>query len=330
MSFVCLTALIEGLVGSSSEISNVFEIEDEINQDWSESDTDTDGFDSADDIEEGGGEEIKSTSTSDDQPLLLPGTVSPTEMSPTDEQGPAVSTDPPTVAPTGNETPRRVAFPPTVPKSPSSMGIPSPRKRMDSLDGLNRAKPSPLAQIYSNKLSSSHQPHGLSSSSSNVSRGASFHRRSASTSAHEGTAHRRAFSQSTVMSGPVRPPSTIHEGRVAFARDPSPVARSATQASNLTQQMAVSAPLSATLGQVGGFVATGQDTIGKASDVLETGDMGIVESKMDGRVKEMEERMGKMTDLLERILDRLPPPVDSRRNSSMIRGGGTDSGDGES
>lgn len=325
-------ALIEGLVGSSSEISNVFEIEDEINQDWSESDTDTDGFDSAEDEEEGGGgdgeDEPKAAATASDlldHPVFSPGTLSPEQLSPASEHARAASTPP--SAPGAAETPRRVAFPPSVNKTPSSVGIPSPRKRIDSLDGLNRVKPSPLAQIYSNKLSASHQPSALSSSSAAGPRG--LHRRSASSSAHDGATHRRTFSQSNAARAP--PPSTIPEGRVAFEREPSPApARSLpASASNLTQRLAAQST-STTAAAGGPSAASGAscpaDGIGKASDVLENGDVGIVDGQIASRVQEVEQRMARMTDLLERILDRLPVPADSRRGSADAPA--HDSGDG--
>jgi hypothetical protein len=357
------SALIEGLVGSSSEISNVFEIEDEINQDWSESDTDTDGFDSSDseDLEAGLGDEGKPADMSKlDHPVFSPGTLSPAQMSPQTEHPPALTVggNPPlTGAGSEAETPRqRVAFPPSVDRTPPSVGIPhSPRKRLDSLDGYSRAKPSPLAQIYSSKLSASHQqPSHLSSTTRGIS-----HRRAASSSAHEGVARRRAFSQSNNGSGGGRPlprTMTIPEGRIAFERSPSPApprpgsvdgpavpvggqSLPVPSSSNLAQRLAQSQdglaavnaspssrPIAIGLTSTGDGPTSPTVAIGKASDVLETGD--VDSSQMAARVRAVEKRMGRMEDLLRRILDRLPPAPESRRGSADTRS--HDDADGKS
>lgn len=295
-----------------------------------------------------------------DHPVFSPGQLSPAQMSPQTEQPPALTVEgnPPLLdAGIGAEQPRqRVNFPPTVDKTLPSVGIPhSPRKRLDSLDGYSRAKPSPLAQIYSSKLSASHQQTGHLSSAGG--RGI-HHRRAASSSAHDGIAHRRAFSQSNSGTGAGRQlprTMTIPEGRVAFERSPSPApprpgssdspvmvaggqSLPAPSSSNLAQRLAQaqdalagvnsspsSQPIAIGLTSDANPSTSPTVAIGKASDLLETGD--VDSSQMAARVRAVEKRMGRMEDLLSRILERLPPP-DSRRGSTDARG--HDDADGSS
>ncbi|CDZ97105.1 hypothetical protein [Phaffia rhodozyma] len=281
--------LIEGLVGTSSEIEHVFEIEEECGG-WDESSDDIsdDGWD----VDDSYPEDLPSILKTEPQSIANSSNNTDAGRSTSNSPSAVMASDLPSAATDGQST-RHVVFPNSSPHPNHH-----PKKRQESIDGLNRVHPSPLARLFvAPPIRGSFS--SMSSLSSSMPGGKPV------------GIHRRAMS----MSNPTTLPRTIPENKQASF--PSGYALSKSLDGPRTMN-----------DRTGGSFAVGdasdvlneqelepgvklelEDRVKKVEEKLELEDrVKKVEEKLEleDRVKKVEEKLETITGLLETILKRLP------------------------
>ncbi|KAL7409126.1 hypothetical protein BDY24DRAFT_367278 [Mrakia frigida] len=282
---------VDGLVGTSSEIEQVFEIEDEVGgrQGWDDQ-SDDEGW------EPSAVQRVPEGVPADASPSLDPHAVSssPEALTPSSPDAQPPSSPPPSSNPPTGDPPtpaRKVAFPSST-SFASSLEIPSPRKRRTSMDGMNRVAPSPLARLF------------ITPGSSNVGNasgvgGGSQTRSPMSSSFSMGHFGRRAMSMSTTNQEPfgghrrTASVTTTHQPHI-----PSPIPEGRTPSDWDKDEGGKKSQPSG--------ISTSRK-IGDASDVVEHrevvgGDKILGTGVLEDRVKDMEKKLETMTDMMEKMM----------------------------